>query len=199
MRSASSRELGRSRASRGRTLLAIAASSAAVLLVSGCDKAVAPSETLPALEPSSTESSAGTWRMIELTGPTQFTVAAPTSITSAAYVAEVDAIKTAQSRLTSEQRDVIAYWSGGGVMRWNQILRELVARYNLPPAPRDGAYPIPDAENPFGDPAFPFANPMYAARALKLRERCAIRRAESRLVLEVSVEPAVAGQGRTTA
>lgn len=51
-------------------------------------------------------------------------------------------------------------------MRWNQILRELVARYNLPPAPKDeGGYPVPDAENPFGDPNFPFANPVYAARA----------------------------------
>ncbi len=36
----------------------------------------------------------------------------------------------------------------------------------LPPAPRDdGGYPVPDAENPYGDPAFPFANPVYAARA----------------------------------
>jgi hypothetical protein len=52
------------------------------------------------------------------------------------------------------------------VLRWNQILRGLVARYNLPPAPRsDGSYPIPDANNPFADPNFPFANPPYAARA----------------------------------
>jgi membrane-associated phospholipid phosphatase len=52
------------------------------------------------------------------------------------------------------------------VLRWNEIERELVAKYNLPPAPRpDGTYPSPDAENPFGDPAFPFANPPYAARA----------------------------------
>src|SRR5206468_6611112 len=41
-----------------------------------------------------------------------------------------------------------------------------VARYNLPPAPNDqGGYPVADADNPFGDPAFPFANPVYAARA----------------------------------
>ena len=52
------------------------------------------------------------------------------------------------------------------MLRWNQILRELVARYNLPPAPRDnGTYVFPDANNPFADPAFPFANPPYAARA----------------------------------
>jgi hypothetical protein len=45
-------------------------------------------------------------------------------------------------------------------------MRELVARYNLPPAPRDnGTYVFPDANNPFADPAFPFANPPYSARA----------------------------------
>jgi hypothetical protein len=104
--------------------------------------------------------------MIVLTSPGQIAVAAPTPVTSPAYVAELDAIKLSQANLTSAQRQAIAYWSGGGVMRWNQILRELVARYNLPPAPKDeGGYPVPDAENPFGDPAFPFANPVYAARA----------------------------------
>jgi hypothetical protein len=41
-----------------------------------------------------------------------------------------------------------------------------VARYNQPPAPREnGTYGAPDANNPFADPAFPFANPPYAARA----------------------------------
>jgi hypothetical protein len=104
--------------------------------------------------------------MILLTSPSQIAVPAPAAVTSAAYLAEVDAIKASQANLTSDQRKAIAYWSGGGVMRWNQIVRELVARYNLPPAPKDeGGYPVPDAENPFGDPAFPFANPVYAARA----------------------------------
>ena len=68
--------------------------------------------------------------------------------------------------MTSTQRQRIDYWAGGGVLRWNQIVRGLVAKYNLPPAPRaDGSYVFPDANNPFGDPAFPFANPPYAARA----------------------------------
>ena len=58
------------------------------------------------------------------------------------------------------------YWTRCGVLRWNEIQRELVARYNLPPAPRaNGTYPLPDAKNPFADPVFPFANPPYAARA----------------------------------
>lgn len=135
-------------------------------LFTGCDKSVGPFEVLPPLQPSSMEPTAGSWRMILLTGPTQIAVPAPAAVTSAAYVAELGAIKTSQANLTDAQRKAIAYWSGGGVLRWNQIVRELVARYNLPPAPRDeGGYPVPDAENPFGDPAFPFANPVYAARA----------------------------------
>jgi len=143
-----------------------AAASAVALMVGGCDKAVGPFEVLPPLEAAGLDATAGNWRMIVLTGPTQVTVAAPSATTSAGYVAELDAIKSAQRNLTQAQRNAIAYWSGGGVLRWNQFARELVARYNLPPAPRsDGTYPAPDAENPFADPNFPFANPPYAARA----------------------------------
>jgi hypothetical protein len=149
---------------RGRAMTLLAC--AAALVAAGCDKSVGPFEVLPPLQPSSIDPTAGSWRMILLTSPSQIVVPAPAAIGSAAYLAEVDAIKASQANLTSDQRKAIAYWSGGGVMRWNQILRELVARYNLPPAPKDeGGYPVPDAENPFGDPAFPFANPVYAARA----------------------------------
>jgi hypothetical protein len=141
-------------------------SCAATLVAAGCDKSIGPFEVLPALNPSSLDPAAGSWRMILLTAPTQIAVPAPAAVTSAAYVAELATIKASQANLTTDQRNAIAYWSGGGVMRWNQIVRELVARYNLPPAPKDeGGYPVPDAENPFGDPAFPFANPVYAARA----------------------------------
>lgn len=136
------------------------------LLQSGCDRTVQTTEVLPTLQPANTDADAGTWRMLVLTGPEQVTVAAPTATGSDAYKAELTAVKTAQATMTAAQRTNVAYWSSGGVLRWNQMLRELVARYNLPPAPRpDGTYPVPDAENPFGDPAFPFANPPYAARS----------------------------------
>jgi hypothetical protein len=149
-----------------RPLFVAVVSCAATLVAAGCDKSIGPFEVLPALDPSSLDPAAGSWRMILLTGPTQIAVPAPAAVTSAAYLAELDAIKTSKANLSADQRNAIAYWSGGGVMRWNQIVRELVARYNLPPAPKDeGGYPVPDAENPFGDPAFPFANPVYAARA----------------------------------
>jgi hypothetical protein len=139
---------------------------ALALTCAACDNTITSSEVLPPLQTASLDSTAGTWQMIVLSGPTQFTVAAPAAETSAAYTAELTAIKTAQSKLTAAQRQSIDYWSSGGVLRWNQIVRELVARYNLPPAPRaDGTYPVPDPENPFADPQFPFANPPYAARA----------------------------------
>jgi hypothetical protein len=118
------------------------------------------------MSPAGADAGAGNWRMIVVGGPAQFPVAAPAPVASDAYQSELASIKTAQASLTDAQRQAIDYWSGGGVLRWNQILRELVARYSLPPAPRDdGSYPFPDANNPFADPQFPFANPPYAARA----------------------------------
>lgn len=116
--------------------------------------------------PAGLDAGAGAWRMITLTSPTQFAVAAPAQTSSSDYQAELTAIRTAQGRLTAKQRQIIQYWSEGGVVRWNEILLGLVARYNLPPAPTpEDTYPIPDANNPFADPQFPFANPPYAARA----------------------------------
>jgi hypothetical protein len=139
---------------------------AMALVALGCSKNLPTSEQLPPANPASTDASAGSWRMIVVAGPGQFPVAPPAPTSSDTYQAELDAIKTGQANITVAQRQSIDYWSGGGVLRWNQIMRELVARYNLPPAPRDdGSYVFPDANNPFADPQFPFANPPYAVRA----------------------------------
>ncbi|MCU0397080.1 MAG: phosphatase PAP2 family protein [Cyclobacteriaceae bacterium] len=135
-------------------------------LLSACNKQLEETESLVPLAPVDLDEDAGNWTMIVMTGPDQVAVSAPADINSDAYQAELAAIKNAQSNLTQDQRKIIEYWSGGGVLRWNQILRELVAQYNRPPAPRpDGTYPAPDPENPFSDPEFPFSNPPYAARA----------------------------------
>lgn len=137
-----------------------------VLVITSCDKSIELSEQLTPLTPANIDADAATWTMVFMTSPDQVAVPAPIDVNSDAYKAELATIKDAQSKLTGTQRESIEYWSGGGVLRWNQIFRDLMSRYNLPPAPRaDGSYPAPDAENPFGDPAFPFANPPYAARA----------------------------------
>ncbi len=135
------------------------------LSAAGCGSAIT-SPDVPAGPPTGVDADAGTWRMILLAGPDDIAVPPPADVTSAEYRAELAEITAAQRQLTDAQREAIAYWSSGGVLRWNEVLRELVARYNLPPAPRpDGTYVFPDAANPFADPQFPFANPPYAARA----------------------------------
>jgi hypothetical protein len=109
---------------------------------------------------------AGTWQMIVLGSPRDIFLAPPLQVSHPSYQAELAAIRTAQSSLTLDQRQSLEYWTKGGILRWNQILLELVARADLPPAPRpDGTYPVPDPNNPFADPQFPFGNPPYAARA----------------------------------
>ena len=160
------RALTTRRASRLRRIAGWVAVGIALPLAS-CDKTiVSPTADLPPIEAASADANAGSWKMIVLTSPDQIVVPDPASTTSAAYVGELQAVKTAQSNMTDAQRHAVQYWTGQGVLRWNEIERGLVARYNLPPAPRaDGSYPLPDAENPFSDPVFPFANPPYAARA----------------------------------
>ena len=139
----------------------------AILVCStACNKNIAPQETLPPLTPATADSTAGSWKLIVLTSPAQIAVAAPAPVTDPTYVSELAAIKTAQSKLTDAQKMEITEWSGSGVLRWNQIMRELVARSDLPPAPLpDGTYPAPDPNNPFADPNYPFGNPPYASRA----------------------------------
>jgi hypothetical protein len=114
----------------------------------------------------SNDADAGTWQMIVLSSPVDFPVPPPLQTTSAAYRSELDTVRAAQARLTKTQQKAIDYWAAGGVLRWNEILLTLVARADLPPAPRaDGTYPVPDPNNPFADPQFPFGNPPYASRA----------------------------------
>ena len=142
------------------TMLAFTLTSAS------CGKSVTPTETLPALAPVATDANAGSWKMIVLNGPTQIAVAPPVPVSDPTYQAELASIKNSQASLTLDQQAALTEWSGSGVLRWNQIMRELVARADLPPAPAPGGtYPVPDPNNPFADPQYPFGNPPYASRA----------------------------------
>ncbi len=139
----------------------------AVVVLLSCNKSIEERNLeFGALDPLKTDVDAGTWKPILLTGPTEFAVAAPAATTTPAYLADINEIKGWQRNLNQTQKNSIKYWSAGAVLRWNEILRELVARHNIPPYQNaDGTYPIPNAANPFAYPSFPFATPPYAARA----------------------------------
>ncbi|HEY0777040.1 MAG TPA: phosphatase PAP2 family protein [Gemmatirosa sp.] len=154
------------RTTTGRVGTGVALAALASAALASCDKHVSPVESLPVAPAASLDANAGAWRMLVLTGPDQMPVAAPDPVGSAAYAAQLDSVRQVQAGVTDADRRAVAYWDAGGVLRWNEIERELTARFNLPPAPgAAGTYPIPSAANPFGYPQFPFANPPYAARA----------------------------------
>lgn len=143
-----------------------------ILLVSllfastACDKSITESEDLQAFIPANIDAQAGNWKTVLLANASEIAVPEPASVQSTEYKNELAQLKTTMSQLSDKQKEIINYWSGGVTIRWNQIMRELVAKYNLPPYQNeDGTYPIPSAANPLAYPLFPFANPPYASRA----------------------------------
>ncbi len=132
-----------------------------------CDKTITEPER-PAYIPTNLDAQAGTWKTYILTGAEEVFLAEPKPITDLAYKKEVDSLKTIFIPKATDQNLVaVKFWGAGAVYRWNEIARELAAKYNLAPAAKaDGTYPVPDAANPLAEPRFPFANPPYTARAL---------------------------------
>lgn len=148
--------------------ISLAAFAVAGIILWSCNKSDIHDRTLdsPSLQPANLDLNAGTWKPLLLSSADEFEVQAPIATNAPAYVAELNEIKAYQRDLTTEQKASIKFWSAGAVLRWNEILRELVARHNLPPyQSEDGTYPAPNAANPFAYPQFPFANPPFAARA----------------------------------
>ena len=139
----------------------------ALAALTACNKSVTNvTDNLPALAPASEDLNAGSWKPVLLSRPDTFAVATPVATTNAAYTADLNEIKAYQHNLTGDMKAQITYWSAGHVFRWNQIMMELVTKYNLPPYQNsDSSYPIPSSANPFAYPYFPFSNPPYAARA----------------------------------
>lgn len=136
------------------------------LAIVSCNKEIDQDQQFQPLTPAKLDENAGTWTKILVESNQVALAPATNAIGSDAYNAELASIKNLQANLNPDQRKAIEYWSGGGILRWNQLFRDLVARYNHPPEPSaDGTYPAPDAENPFSMPQFPFSNPPYAARA----------------------------------
>jgi len=137
------------------------------IFAASCSKDVSEINlSFPLLNPVKPDANAGTWKTILPLNPADFTPANPPAVQDAAFKAQLDQIVTLQRQISPADQQNLDYWGAGAVLRWNETLRELVAKYNLPPMHNaDGTYPIPSAANPLAYPYFPFANPPYAARA----------------------------------
>ena len=130
-----------------------------------CNKDV-EERIIPSFDPKYVDETAGSWKTVHIAGPAEIVVAVPDANNSATYSKELDDLVSQQQRLTSADRALINNWKGSGVIKWNEVARAMVAKYNLPPeANADGTYPVPSAANPGATPKFPFANPPYASRA----------------------------------
>jgi hypothetical protein len=139
----------------------------AVLFFASCNKDITETDTQwQPNNPTQLDTNAGVWKTCVINLSDVFAqVPAPAEVTSIAYLKELVAVKNAVANQTQAQKAAISYWRVGAVVRWNEIMRALVAKYNLAPQDSAGVYPIPSAANPFAYPHFPFSNPPYAARA----------------------------------
>lgn len=143
--------------------------------VTACEKYLDHDGTeLGTLSPTKIDDTAGSWKTYTTMSIADFTTAsivpAPAAVTSAQYLQEIAEVKAEVANINDERRDAIRYWNGGGILRWNQIMRDLVAKNNLAPVENaTGTYPIPSSADPDNlngtGTSFPFSNPPYAARA----------------------------------
>lgn len=91
---------------------------------------------------------------------------APVATSSPEYSAQLTDLKSKSISISQSQQDAINRWGANAIASWNNVARELAAKYNLTPAANaDGTYPNPNSAEPGKYPYFPFANPPYASRA----------------------------------
>jgi len=137
-----------------------------MLLTQSCEKDLPQSTGFESYTYASLDEDGGTWDPILLTSGADTAIAMPADVTSDAYLAEIDEVKSYNDALTADEQEAVDYWGNNTVIRWMEIAQELVAKYNLAPSPNeDGSYSGPNAANPSVYPYFPFAHPPYAVRA----------------------------------
>ena len=111
----------------------------------------------PALTFENPDANGGAWKTIIIGSPQDYPVEIPTDIDSEEYKQELAQSNLAISQRSYAQDIAINHWASGGVLRWNQIARQLVEKYNRPK--KTGEQP---------DPTRPVASPPFAARTYAL-------------------------------
>jgi membrane-associated phospholipid phosphatase len=116
----------------------------------GCDPR-SVNDRLPALKASSLDQDGGDWHTILISAPSVISIPTPSIGTD--YDREINQTRTLMENRTSTQDQAIEYWSSGGVLRWNQIARQLVTKYNVRPEANKPT-PKPLAHAPFAARAY---------------------------------------------
>ena len=138
---------------------------AALLFLFSCQKDLPSGWEFRAYDFSTQDALGGNWKPVLLSRADQIFLPEPAGVNSAAYQSELADVRDAARQLTPRQMEAIQYWGNNGLLRWNEIARELVAKYNLLPGPNaDGSYSAPNPADPAAYPLFPFAHPPYTAR-----------------------------------
>ena len=124
--------------------IAVTGSIAGSAIFNSCSKSIDEANShYPMINPIRTDANAGTWKPILLTAANEFAIATPIATTSPDYILQLNEIKSFQANITGEEKKLVNYWGAGAVLRWNEIMRELVAVHNLPPYQNpDGSYQI---------------------------------------------------------
>lgn len=137
--------------------------STLLIWVTGCKEPIIDEGIFPTLTPTSSDPDGGTWRTIVLKSAADIAVPQPVAITSTGYQSELTDVKNGLLSSTPEQNTAVNFWAAGGILRWNQIARQLVAKYNNPP----GYDNLTGQENT-SPTANPLAGSPFAARVYAL-------------------------------
>ena len=136
-------------------------------MIISCEKDLPTFLEFDNYEFTSSDPAGGTWKPILISSGDEIDVPIPSAINSDAYLKEIMEVKYQMSQMSGSDKSTIKYWSQNPLIRWNEIALELIAKYNLIPGPNaDGSYSLPNPNNPWASPVFPFAHPPYAVRAL---------------------------------
>ncbi|CCH51201.1 phosphoesterase PA-phosphatase related protein [Fibrisoma limi BUZ 3] len=129
----------------------------------GCKEPVIDEPIPTFYAPATTDPEGGNWRPILFQSVADVCVSQPEPVTSDAYKTELIDVQNGAFALNVEQIDAVNYWAAGGVLRWNQIARQLIAKYNVTPGYNDAT----GQTVPF-DPNKPIVGFPAAARILAL-------------------------------